>query len=237
VSGYEKKPASEKFEKRELLEHEYIFNVLAQISDAIVGTFPRNFEVVVHDLSQPKKSIKHIVGDVTHRKIGGPVTDLVVKALHQEGREIRDRHNYKTNTKDGRVLKSTTAFIRDLKGEVVAALCINFDMTDYLNAAHALEIFTSTVSTFNGPDKAETFASSISETIEALFDQAVAKIGKQPASMPIEEKVELVKELEASGLFKIKGAIDQVALLMGVSKYTVYNYLKRVHTEKAITPF
>ncbi len=232
-----KQAAKEKSENQEILDNEYIFNLLTQISDAIVKTFPRNFEVVIHDLSQPKKSIKHIAGDVTHRKIGGPITDMVVKALHQEGCEIRDRHNYKTNTKDGRVLKSTTAFIRDPKGEVVAALCINFDMTDYLNASHALEIFASTVSTFNGPEKVETFASSISETIEALFDQSVAKIGKQPASMPIEEKVELVKELEASGLFQIKGAIDQVALLMGVSKYTVYNYLKRIHTEKSITPF
>lgn len=215
-------------------EHDMIFKILAQIADAFVGTFPRNLEIVVHDLSQPQKSIKHIAGDVTHRNTGGPVTDMVVKALHQEGRDIRDRHNYKTNTRDGRVLKSTTAFIREQKGEVVAAFCINFDMTDYLNAAHSLEMFTSTLSSFNGPEKFETFASSITETIEALFEQSVAKIGKQPASMSTDEKIELVKELEASGVLQIKGAVDQIALFIGVSKYTVYNYLKRIHTEQDI---
>ena len=229
-----KQAEKEKLKNIDFFEKEHLFKILAQLADAIVKTFPRNFEVVVHDLSQPQKSIRHIAGDVTHRKIGGPVTDMVVKALHQEGPDIRDRHNYKTNTKDGRVLKSTTSFIRDPKGEVAAAFCINFDTTDYLNATRALEMFAGAVSPFNGQGKLETFTSSITETIEALFEQAVAKIGKQPASMSTDEKVELVREMEISGVFQIKGAVDQVALFMGVSKYTVYNYLKKIHTEKVI---
>lgn len=215
---------------------EPLFKTLAQIADAIVGSFPRNLEVVVHDLSHPRKSIRYIAGDVTHRKPGGPVTDMVIKALHQEGRGIRDRLNYKTNTKDGRVLKSSTAFIRDGAGEVIAAFCINFDMTDYLNAVHALDVFSSTASSFSGPEKVETFAVSIVETIESLFNQAVGKIGKQCASMSTEEKIALVKELEISGVFQIKGAVDQTALLMGVSKYTVYNYLKKIRAEADLNP-
>ena len=215
---------------------ERLFKTLAQIADAIVGSFPRHLEVVVHDLSHPRKSIKYIAGDVTHRKPGGPVTDMVIKALHQEGSGIRDRLNYKTNTKDGRVLKSSTAFIRDDAGEVIAAFCINFDMTDYLNAVHALEIFSSTASSFNGQEKVEMFAVSIAETIESLFNQAVVKIGKQSASMSTEEKIALVKELETSGVFQIKGAVDQTALLMGVSKYTVYNYLKKIRAEADLNP-
>jgi len=220
-----------------LSDRELIFNTLKQIADAIVNTFTRDLEVVVHDLSQPQKSIKYIAGDVTHRKIGGPITDLVVKALHQEGRDIRDRHNYKTTTSDGRVLKSTTVFIRDSRGDVVSALCINVDMTHFLNAAYALNIFTSTENDFNGSEKVETFSMSIAETIEVLLQQAVVKIGKQPSSMSIEEKIELVKELETSGVFQIKGGIDQAALFMGVSKYTVYNYLKKIRAEHDLNRF
>lgn len=218
-------------------ENETIFTILKQIADAIVSTFPRDLEAVVHDLSQPQKSIKYIAGDVTRRKIGGPITDLVVKALHREGRDIRDRLNYKTTSSDGRALKSTTVFIRDSRGDVVAALCINIDMTDFLNAVHVLNSFTSTENDFNGSEKAETFAMSIAETIEVLLQQAVVKIGKQPSSMSIEEKIELVKELEASGVFQIKGGIDQAALLIGVSKYTVYNYLKKIHAEQELNRF
>ena len=218
-------------------DHELLSKALAQIADAIVGTFPRYFEAVVHDLSQPRKSIVHIAGDVTHRKPGGPVTDLVIKALHQEGKDIRDRHNYKTTTRDGRALKSSTVFIRDGDGEVIFAFCINFDMTDCLNAVHALEMLSSTAAGFNGAEKVETFAVSITETIEALFNQAVAKVGKQAASMSTEEKTELVKELETSGVFQIKGAVDQVALLMGVSKYTIYNYLKKIRAQGDLNRF
>jgi predicted transcriptional regulator YheO len=216
---------------------ELIFNTLRQIADAIVKTFPRGFEAVVHDLSTPQKSIKYIAGDVTRRKIGGPVTDLVVKALHQEGRDTRDRHNYKTTTSDGRVFKSTTVFVRNSYGDVVAAFCINFDMTDLLNARNALEVFTSTANAFNGQEKVETFAMSITETIEALFQQAVAQIGKQCTYMSTEEKVELVKELETIGVFQIKGGVDHAAFLMGVSKYTVYNYLKKIRLEQGLNRF
>jgi predicted transcriptional regulator YheO len=224
----------EQQEGRPKSERESIFRSLRQIADAIIGTFPRAFEVVIHDLSQPRKSIRYIAGDVTKRKIGGPVTDLVVKALHQEKEGIRDRHNYKTTTKDGRVLKSTTVFIRNSAGSVVAAFCINFDMTDFLHAVQSLGIFTTTSNAFNSQEKTETFATSISETIAAIFEQAVAKIGKQSAYMTTDEKVKLVKELYGNGLFQIKGGVDQVAHLLGITRYTVYNYLKKIEAEHRV---
>jgi predicted transcriptional regulator YheO len=215
-------------------DRDSLFQALRQIADAIVETFPRAFEVVIHDLSQPHKSIRHIVGDVTKRRAGGPVTDLVVKALQQEGDEIRDRHNYKTTTKDGRTLKSTSVFIRDGSGAVAAAFCINFDMTDYLSLVHALDIFTTTASAFNGTAKVETFATSIKETIVALFEQEASKIGKQAAYMNTGEKMLLVKRLKENGVFQIRGAVDQVAHLLGITRYTVYNYLKNIETQQSL---
>ena len=215
-------------------ERENLFRALGQIADAIVATFPRAFEVVIHDLSQPHKSIRHIVGDVTKRKAGGPVTDLVVKALQTQGGDIRDRHNYKTMTKDGRTLKSTSVFIRDSTGAVAAAFCINFDMTDFLSLSHALEIFTTTANAFGGAGKVETFAMSINETIVAMFEQEVAKIGKQAAYMTTGEKMLLVKGLKESGVFQIRGGVDQVAHLLGITRYTVYNYLKNIETQQRL---
>ncbi len=215
-------------------EREWILGTLAQIADALAGAFPRNLEVVVHDLSDPRRSIRHIAGDVTHRKPGGPITDLVVRALRREGREIRDRHNYRTTTRDGRLLKSSTAFIRDRRGEVVAAFCINFDTTDYRNACQALEMFANATADFDGEEKTETFANSITETIEALFEQTVARIGKQPASMSTQERLALLRALEENGIFQIKGAVEQVALRMGISKYTIYGYLKKIHLEQGL---
>ena len=48
------------------------------------------------------------------------------------------------------------------------------------------------------------------------------------------EKIRLVKELEKNGVFKIKGGINHITSLMGISKYTIYNYLKIIQTEEDI---
>ena len=48
------------------------------------------------------------------------------------------------------------------------------------------------------------------------------------------EKIKLVKELEKNGVFRIKEGVDHIALLMGISKYTIYNYLKIIQTEEGI---
>jgi predicted transcriptional regulator YheO len=159
---------------------------------------------------------------------------MAVKALHKEGHEVKDRYDYKTITNDGRELKSTTIFIRDRGGDVIAAFCINFDSTDYLNIIRSLEVFTKTSDSKLPNELTETFALSINDTIDALFEQAVSEIGKQPATMSTDEKMRVVNTLEREGIFKIKGAVNQVALKLGVSNYTVYNYLKKIRAAQAI---
>jgi len=52
--------------------------------------------------------------------------------------------------------------------------------------------------------------------------------------MTTDEKTELVAILERSGALQFKGAVEQIALLAGVSKYTIYNYLKKIHAKQAV---
>ena len=215
-------------------EKECTLKVLKQVADAVTKTFGRNCEVAVHDLSDLSKSLIYIAGNVTKREPGAPITDMALKALSQEGHDIKNRYDYKTITKDGRELKSTTIFIRNNEGDPIAAFCINFDSTDYLNIIRSLEVFTKTSDSKQSHDLTETFALSINDTIDALFEQAVSEIGKQPPTMSTEEKMRVVKKLEREGTFKIKGAVNQVALKLGVSNYTVYNYLKKIRAAEAI---
>ena len=215
-------------------EKECILDALKQVADAVTKTFGRNCEVAVHDLSDLSKSLIYIAGNVTNRKPGAPITDMALKALSQEGREIENRYDYKTITNDGRELKSTTIFIRNRDSDPIAAFCINFDSTDYLNIIRSLEVFTKTSDSKQARDLTGTFALSINDTIDALFVQAVSEVGKQPPTMSTEEKMIVVKRLESEGPFKIKGAVNQVALKLGVSNYTVYNYLKKIRAAQAI---
>lgn len=206
---------------------------LTQIADAIANIFPHSLEVVVHDLREPQSSIKYIAGNVTNRHIGGPITDYGIRALQEEGDNVRDRYGYKTNSKDGRDLKSSTCFLRNSDGKVIAAFCINIDITELLNAQKVLDSITNTLDITDDNKSIEYFASTIDETIDALLERAVNKIGKQPASMSKTDKVKLVNELEKLGVFQIKGGIEHVGTRIGVTKYTVYNYLKANKTRKA----
>jgi predicted transcriptional regulator YheO len=210
-----------------MMEKESIFQNLQRIADAIVALFGKNCEACVHDLTSLQNSLIYIRGDVTHRKPGAPATDLLMKMLKQNSGKAEDMQNYKTTTADGRSLKSATTFIRDSTGRPIAAFCINLDTTDFYNAGQALLPFIN-IQENNHQTSTETFAHSASETVEALFFQAVEKIGKHPATMNVDEKTSLIGQLEENSTFLLKGAVEQVARMMGVTKFTVYNYLKKV---------
>jgi predicted transcriptional regulator YheO len=142
---------------------------------------------------------------------------------------IEDIPNYRTISNEGRTLKSSTTFLFDDGGKVSGAFCINFDITDYLNAMSVLDEFTTTADPNEDP-RDETFATSLGETMASLMEESIRKLGKQPATMTREEKVKLVQSLEFQGAFMIRGAVEHVAKAMGVSKFTVYNYLKEVRS-------
>ncbi len=215
-------------------ERNRILHHLQQMAEAIVALFGKNCEECIHNLNDLLKSLVHISGSVTGRSIGAPATDLLVKALKKPADQIEDMHNYRTTSGDGRTLKSTTIFVRDSNDIPLYACCINLDTTDFFNASQVLSSFL--VSEENGLSQGspETFSHSTGETIEALFEQAVVEIGKQPATMSTDQKTTLVELLEIHGAFQFKGAVEHIALLIGVSKYTIYNYLKKIHARQAI---
>ena len=212
-------------------DKECFFQNLQSLADAIVALFGRNCEACVHDLTSLHSSLVYIRGEVTHRRPGAPATDLLVKMINSpEGKG--DVHSYCTTSSEGRSLKSTTTLIRDEGGRTIAAFCINFDTTEFYNAGQALLPFLHPE--IGVPPSTETFAHSAGETVEALFHNAVRAMGKHQTTMNVDEKKRLIAMLEADGLFQFKGAVEQVAKMMGITRFTVYNYLKRVRSTNTI---
>ncbi len=218
-------------------EKEHIFNILKQLANLITQMFGDNCEVAIHDLTTRNMHLIYITGHVTKRQPGAQVTDAVAKNLLQNGNAVKDRHCFMTLTDDGRELKSSTSYIRNYKGEVIAAFCINFNTTDHHNAIQLLKSFVNkgvVRDDMNGRagDMPEKMSFSIDNTVDSLFEQAVAEIGRRPASMKPDEKIRLVKLLEQKGAFQIRGVVSQVALRLGVSNFTIYNYLKKIRAAK-----
>jgi predicted transcriptional regulator YheO len=208
-------------------DKECFLHNLQSLADAVVAMFGRNCEACVHDLTSLHSSLVYIRGEVTHRLPGAPATDLLVKMINSP-KETGDVHTYCTTSNEGRSLKSTTTLIRDGEGRAIAAFCINFDTTEFYNAGQALLPFLHP--DIGAPSSTETFAHSAGETMDALFHNAVRGMGKHPTTMNVDEKKHLIAILEADGLFQFKGAVEQLAKMMGITRFTVYNYLKRVRS-------
>jgi predicted transcriptional regulator YheO len=71
----------------------------------------------------------------------------------------------------------------------------------------------------------------INDVLARIVDKVLESMGKPVAFLSKEEKVHIVQLLEGQGVFLVKGAIDYVAKVLCVSRYTIYNYLDEIRVE------
>lgn len=202
---------------------EITFAISRQLATALHQLFGPMCEVVVHDFADLEHSIVYLQGNVTHRTIGGSATDLILECIAQRKTD-QDLHGYATSLPGGRMMKSSTIFLRDSRGRAIGALCVNLDVTDLVAARNVINAL---VHTKDEGRTIETFSDNIFDTIQAVLAETLYETGRSLHSMSREDKVELIHRLEARGLFQIKKAVPIVADLLGLSRATVYNYLRQ----------
>lgn len=209
--------------------------LLIPIVDGIARAFGKNCEVVLHDLSNPAKSIVRIAnGHITGRTVGVPLTDLGLQLYEQikdgkKGPEGDLFVGYRTKTGQGRDLKSTTIFIRNGRGKVVGSLCINIDVTPYLLTRNILDNLCETAEhDFQAQEKEspEKFHQSLDTLIQDLLEGSIGKIGKPVPFMTREEKIQIVRDLKERGFFLIKGSLKKLSKAIGLSSPTIYKYME-----------
>ena len=191
------------------------------VADIIAGTFGNECEVVVHDLEQPDKSVIYVAnGHVTGRKTGQTFDHLVKYVLLSE--QFKDDRviNYMFETTDGKRIRSSSSLIRDNDNNVVGMLCINYDITGY-------ELMKKRLDAFLGVAVEEKVVEEPDRNVIEIIDSLILKIIGNSDVKELSRKrlIELVKFMDDKGIFLVKGAIDKVAELMGVSKVTIYSYL------------
>lgn len=203
--------------------------------ETIAEMFGSRCEALIHDFSNPKHSIIAIEnGHVTGRKVGDPITDFALSAWRKGGfGDIKEDKmiNYKTKTKDGRILKSSTVFIKDKNSKIVGCLCINYDMTGHLMFEKIINEFC-TMADLSEQKEEETFIKDVDEILENIISKAIEEINKPISLMQKEDNLRVVGMVDEKGGFMIKGAIDQLAHSLNVSRYTIYNYLEELKVKK-----
>ena len=194
------------------------------MADGIAAQFGSSCEVVIHDLSRhPDHTIAYIVnGHVSGRKVGDGASQVVLEQMERGEADPEDHLGYLTRTPDGKILKSSTLYIRNAKGKVGAILSINFDISRLLMVEGAVRDLVST----KQPEQAEPEKIvNINDVLDDLIQQSVALVGKPAALMTKEDKMKAIRFLNRNGAFLVTKSGDKIAKYFGISKYTLYSYI------------
>lgn len=202
---------------------------LVMIAHGIARQFGNDCEVCIHDLqaNDLEHTICYIInGHVSGRKIGDGASKIVLETLEalKKGDNVSDHLGYRTHTSDGRILKSSTIFLKDESGKYRFILGINHDMTNFINAQSALSNVVENIET-TGEDIYGQIPLSVNDLLDNLIEQSVKLVGKTPALMTKDEKVKAIKFLQDAGAFLITRSGDKISQFFGISKFTLYSYI------------
>lgn len=204
-----------------------------RLSSALAEQFGSNCEVVVHDLR--KKDPDHTIvaienGHVSHRQKGDGSSRIVLEALNEhDPKKLSDQAGYLLKTHDGRILKSSTVYIRDEAGAVVGIFAVNYDITELLMAEHAIGSILNHRQEKRVPER---IPQSVNELLDDLIEQSVVMVGKPVALMNKEDKIKAIRFLSDAGAFLVTRSGDKVSKYFGISKYTLYSYIDAKSSEE-----
>jgi len=214
----------------ESIEAAYV--VLEPVMRAIAAAVGDHCEVVLHDLGNRDldRTIHAIVnGHVTGRAVGGPSTNLGLEAVRDEDAE-HNEFGYAGRTADGRELHCSSVYYRDASGRIIAALCINVDLTPLQTAQNILDGLLPS-RTPEKPDR-ELHTHDIASLLDTMISDAVAVVGRPVATMDKRDRVAVLRILDGRGAFHVKRSVETVARRLGISKVTAYAYLDQLRSEQ-----
>lgn len=204
-------------------EDELLLREAEKIATALGRMFPGVCEVVLHDLRDPRHAVRTVENPLSGRGPGAPATELGLARIEDpDYPEVIQ--NYPNRFPDGRPAKSTSIGIRNSTGAYVAALCLNLDVSVLDRTARTLQALTAVEDP--GSPLTETLRARTADELRAAVEEFAAARGQTPRALASADRRELVRELRERGLLEVRSAVRLVTELMGVSRATVYNYLR-----------
>lgn len=186
------------------------------LCDAMAALFHPNVEVVLHDLKS--KRLVHIANAFSSRRAG----DAMVGGMEENAQDWVGP--YLKSSRDSRELKAVTVILRNEQNEAIGMLCINYDISTAKALHETLGQFVNLPSKIDEPNAffAQNWQAHIDERIEAFLH--VKNISLQ--GLTSSEKRALVSELDGQGIFAIRNGVNYVANVLGISRASLYNWLK-----------
>jgi predicted transcriptional regulator YheO len=212
-------------------ERDAILAALKPVVDGIAATFGPVCEVVLHDYRKPEQSVVAVAGSVTGRTVGGAMSEIGMRVL-SHGDEAADELNYVTRTRNGTLVKSSTMVLRDSTGAVFGALCVNVDV-GAVSQVHGLLGALAGLGAAPAELPTTTFGNDIDSVVDALVDAHQSKQRGSWAELDRAERLELFGGLDTRGVFAVRGAVEQVAARLGISRASAYNYLSQARAARS----
>lgn len=211
-------------------------DLLIQLAHGVAAEFGSACEAVIHDLTGKniESSIAYIEnGHVTNRHKGDGPSGIVLETLNKGSEILEDRLSYLTKTDDGRILKSSTMYIRGESGNIDYIFSLNYDITGFIAMDNALRSLIETKSETDRQPKRITH--NVNDLLDTLIDQSVELVGKPVALMSKDDKIAAIQFLNTAGAFLITRSGDKVSAFFGISKFTLYSYIDagKQRTEEA----
>ena len=201
------------------------FDFAKRLVKALAIQFGSTCEVVLHDLTgnDPDHTIIAIEnGHISGRSVGDGPSRIALEAIRNAQETHNDKLSYLTKTSDGKILKSSTIYLRDENGKAIGVLAINNDITLTVAGEQALHAYNTSLQSTPEP---EPIATNVADLLDSLIDQSIRMVGKPAALMDKGEKVRAIGFLNDAGAFLITRSGPKVCQVFGISKYTLYSYL------------
>ncbi len=195
-------------------------------------------EVVLHDLSSSSPDLDHTIvaienGHVTGRTVGGPSTSLGVGVLHDQQAD-HDAFGYQGFTPDGRRLRCSSVYFRNAAGRIIAALCINLDLSVLQRVRTLLDELLPAAP--DQPDQpSELFGRDLVGVMDAMISRAIDDVGRPVDRMSRADRVAVLARLDQQGVLQMRKGVETVASRLHISRVTAYAYLEeaRQHDDAA----
>lgn len=199
---------------------------LIQIAHGVASQFGSSCEVVIHDLTKEdiESSIVYIEnGHVSSRKQGDGPSGIVLETLNRNNSKLPDELAYLTRTDDGRILKSSTMYIRGENDKIDYIFSLNYDITGLISMDNAIRSLIETPD--DSPQRPKKITHNVNDLLDSLIEQSVELVGKPVALMSKDDKITAIQYLNNAGAFLITKSGDKVSSFFGISKFTLYSYI------------
>lgn len=204
--------------------------VFRPVMHAMAAAAGPGCEVVLHDLSAPDPDLGHTIvaienGQITGRDVGGPSTNLGATVLHNQTQD----HNvfgYRGLTSDGRRLRCSSVYFRNPAGRIIAALCVNYDVTTLQQARDLLDDLLTEVSDEDQKGPNEFIGRDLVAVMDTIIAEAIGELGKPVGQLNRADRVSVLARLDQQGATQMRKGVETIASRLGISRVTAYGYLE-----------